>query len=143
MPNFRRGAASLSHPDPVGPTVYSKSAIGHLAFYRLFRGVDQNLAVQVVIFGGIMPGMFYFISVVGDIAALAIARGIDSLSAFSMAQRDALAMFQRIAAADPSKGLFGSTPLYSKMRTSGYFAAELKATVTAFPSAGDEAIFGA
>src|SRR5215470_9023577 len=43
-----------------------------LAFYRLFRGVDQNLAVQVVIFGGVMPALLYFISVVGDIAALAI-----------------------------------------------------------------------
>ena len=64
-----------------------------LAFYRLFRGVDQNLAVQVVIFGGIMPGLLYFISVVGDIAALAIARGIDFLSVFSKPQLDALAMF--------------------------------------------------
>jgi hypothetical protein len=34
-PNFRRGAASLAHPDPVGPTAYSKSAIGHAAFYHL------------------------------------------------------------------------------------------------------------
>jgi hypothetical protein len=30
-----RGNASISHPDPVGPTVYSKSAIGHAAFYSL------------------------------------------------------------------------------------------------------------
>jgi len=64
-----------------------------LAFYRLFRGVDQNLAVQVVIFGGIMPALLYFISVVGDIAALAITRGIDFLSVFSKPQLDALAMF--------------------------------------------------
>jgi hypothetical protein len=35
VPNFRRGAASLAHPDPVGLTAYSKSAIGHLAFYNL------------------------------------------------------------------------------------------------------------
>jgi hypothetical protein len=40
IPDFRRGAASLSHPDPVGPTVYSKSAIGHAAFYRLLRQLE-------------------------------------------------------------------------------------------------------
>lgn len=64
-----------------------------LAFYRLFRGVDQDLAVQVVIFGGIMPAVLNLVGVVGDIAALAIARGIDFLSVFSKPQLDALAMF--------------------------------------------------
>ena len=64
-----------------------------LAFYRLFRGVNQNLAVQVVIFGGVMPALLYFVGVVGDIGALAIARGIDFLSVFSKPQLDALAMF--------------------------------------------------
>lgn len=63
-----------------------------LAFYRLFRGVDQNMAVQVVIFGGVMPALLYFVGVVGDIGALAIARGIDFLSVFSKPQLDALAM---------------------------------------------------
>src|SRR5436309_4712719 len=28
-----------------------------LAFYRLFQGVDQSLAMQVVIFGGVMPAL--------------------------------------------------------------------------------------
>jgi hypothetical protein len=46
------------------------------------------------------------------------------------------------AAADPSRGFFGSTPLYSKMRMSGYLAAELKVTVTVFLPAVEEAIFG-
>jgi hypothetical protein len=55
--------------------------------------VDQNLAVQVVIFGGVMPALLYFVSVVGDIAALGIARGIDFLSVFSKPQLDALALF--------------------------------------------------
>jgi hypothetical protein len=63
-----------------------------LAFYRLFLGVDQNLAVQVVIFGGIMPALLYFVGVAGDIAALAIVRGKDFLSVFSKPQVDALAM---------------------------------------------------
>jgi uncharacterized protein DUF4386 len=64
-----------------------------LAFYRLFRGVDQNLAVQVVIFGGVMPALLNFVGVVGDIATLAIVRDINFLSVFSKAQLDALAMF--------------------------------------------------
>lgn len=64
-----------------------------LAFYRLFQGVDHNLAVQVVIFGGIMPGMFDLAGVVGDITALAIVRGVNFLTVFSKPQLDALAMF--------------------------------------------------
>jgi Domain of unknown function (DUF4386) len=63
-----------------------------LAFYRLFKGVDQNLAAQVVIFGGVMPATLYFVNVVSDAAALMVVRGGDSLSAFDKPQRDALAM---------------------------------------------------
>lgn len=63
-----------------------------LAFYRLFRGVDQTLAVLVVIFGGVMPGLLYFVGVVSDAAALMIVRGGNLLAAFDEAQRDALAM---------------------------------------------------
>src|SRR5882672_6068497 len=32
-----------------------------LAFYRLFKGVDRNLAVLVVIFGGVMPALIHFV----------------------------------------------------------------------------------
>ena len=64
-----------------------------LALYRLFRGVDQNLAVQVVIFGGVMPALLFFVGVVDDLAALSIARGIDFMSVFSKPQLDRLAMF--------------------------------------------------
>jgi len=46
VPNFRSGAASLSHPDPVGPTVYSKSAIGHLAFRRLLEEVGIPTSIS-------------------------------------------------------------------------------------------------
>lgn len=63
-----------------------------LAFYQLFQGVDKNLAVQVVIFGGIMPALLYFVGVAGDIAALEIVRGKEFLSVFSNPQRDALAV---------------------------------------------------
>src|SRR6202022_3446361 len=63
-----------------------------LAFYRLFKGVDQNLAVMVVIFGGVMPALIDFVGVVSDAGALMVARGADFLSDFEKPQRDALAM---------------------------------------------------
>jgi hypothetical protein len=63
-----------------------------LAFYRLFKGVDQNLAMLVVIFGGVMPALLFFVGVVSDAAALMVVRGGDFLSAFDKPQRDALAM---------------------------------------------------
>src|SRR5450432_2195545 len=63
-----------------------------MAFYRLFKAVDQNLAVLVVIFGGVMPALIYFVGVVSDSAALMVVRGGDFLSAFDKPQRDALAM---------------------------------------------------
>ncbi len=63
-----------------------------LAFYRLFKGVDQNLAVLVVILGGVMPALIDFVGVVHDAAALMLVRGADFLSAFDKPQRDALAM---------------------------------------------------
>jgi uncharacterized protein DUF4386 len=63
-----------------------------LALYRLFEGVDRNLAVLVVIFGGVMPATLYFVSVVADAGALMVVRGGDYLSVFDKPQRDALAM---------------------------------------------------
>jgi hypothetical protein len=63
-----------------------------LALYRLFVRVDRNLAVLVVIFGGVMPAVIYFVDVVSDFAALMVARGADFLSVFDKPQRDALAV---------------------------------------------------
>jgi hypothetical protein len=63
-----------------------------LAFYRLFKGVDQNFAVLVVILGGVMPALIDFVGVVSDLGALTVARGADFLPAFDKPQRDALAM---------------------------------------------------
>ncbi len=63
-----------------------------MAFYRLFKGVDQNLAVLVVIFGGVMPALINFVSVVSDAGALMVVRGAEFLSVFDKPQRDALAM---------------------------------------------------
>ena len=61
-----------------------------LAFYRLFKDVDQYLAVLVVILGGVMPAVIYFVNVVSDSGALMVVRGADFLSAFDKPQRDAL-----------------------------------------------------
>lgn len=63
-----------------------------MALYRLLRGVDQNLAILMVIFGAIMPALINIVGVVSDAAALMVVRGSDFLSAFDKPQRDALAM---------------------------------------------------
>jgi hypothetical protein len=63
-----------------------------LAFYRLFAGVDRNLAVLVVILGGVMPAVLYFVGVGCELAALRIVRGANFLSAFDKPQQDALAL---------------------------------------------------
>jgi Domain of unknown function (DUF4386) len=63
-----------------------------LAFYRLFREVDRNLAVLVVIFGGVMPALINFVGVVSDGGALTVVSGADFLSVFDKPQRDALAL---------------------------------------------------
>jgi len=63
-----------------------------LAFYRLFKGVDQHFAVLVVILGCVMPALLYFVNVVSDAAALMLVKGGDFLSSFDKPQRDALVM---------------------------------------------------
>src|SRR5207249_1481189 len=68
-----------------------------LAFYRLFKGVDQQLAVLLVIVGDVMPALINFVNVVSDAGALMVARGggaggADFLSVFDKLQRDALVM---------------------------------------------------
>lgn len=63
-----------------------------LALYRLFKGVDQNQAVLMVIVGGVLPSALYFFNVMNDAAALMLARGADFLAVFEKPQRDALAM---------------------------------------------------
>ncbi len=71
-----------------------------LAFYRLFKGVDQRLAVLLVIVGGVMPALINFVNVVSDAGALMVAQsgsaggggGANFLSVFDKPQRDALVM---------------------------------------------------
>jgi hypothetical protein len=63
-----------------------------VALYQLFVAVDRTLAVLVVIFGGVMPALIYFVGVVDDFGVLMVVRHADFLSVFDDAQRDALAM---------------------------------------------------
>jgi hypothetical protein len=61
-----------------------------LALYRLFAGVDRNLAAQVVIFGGVMPAVIYFVNVVNDAGALSLVSDGNFLWALGQVQRDAM-----------------------------------------------------
>jgi hypothetical protein len=62
-----------------------------LALYRLLKGVDQMLAVLMVILGSLMQVPLFFVNTVTDAAALLFARGFGYLSVFDKPQRDALA----------------------------------------------------
>jgi len=83
-----------------------------LALYRLLKGVDQNLAVLMVILGGLLPATIDFVNVLNDAAVLMLVRGADFLSVFEKPQRDALAMLflrlhrQEIVAAEILWGLW-------------------------------------
>jgi hypothetical protein len=60
-----------------------------LTLYRLFKQVDQSLAVQMVILGSLMPVPIFFINSVTDAAALLFARGDVLVSVFEKSQREA------------------------------------------------------
>jgi hypothetical protein len=61
------------------------------ALYRLLKGVDQALAVLMLILS-LMVTPISFVNIANDIAALLFARGADFLSVFDKAQREALVM---------------------------------------------------
>jgi hypothetical protein len=90
-----------------------------MAFYRLFAGVDRQLAALVVILGGVMPGLLFFTGAVFDLgaltAALTTAKSGDFLNVFDPTQRAALAM------------------LFVKLRSAQNTAAELLWGVWLFP----------
>jgi hypothetical protein len=83
-----------------------------LALYRLFKGVDQYLAVLVVILGGVLPSALDFVIALNDAAALIVVRGADFLSVFDKPQRDALTLLflrmhdQEVLAAEIFWGLW-------------------------------------
>jgi len=62
-----------------------------LALYRLFKGVNQGLAVLMVILGSLMVTPIFFVNTVNDAAALLFVRGGGYLSVFDKSQREALA----------------------------------------------------
>jgi hypothetical protein len=62
-----------------------------LALYRLFKGVNQGLAVLMVILGSLMVTPIFFVNTVNDAAALLFVRGGGYLSVFDKPQREALA----------------------------------------------------
>lgn len=82
---FRAGVAA----DLVGAVVLVLLA---LALFRLFRGVDTGLATQVVIFGGVMPALLYFVNVTSDLGVLMVMRGPEFLNVFDKPQRDAIVL---------------------------------------------------
>lgn len=83
-----------------------------LALYRLFKDVDRQQAVLMVVLGGILPAAIDFVVVLNDAAALILVRGADFLSAIDKPQRDALAMLflrlhgQQVLAAEILWGLW-------------------------------------
>jgi hypothetical protein len=62
-----------------------------LALYRLLKGVDQTLAVLMVILGSLMQVPLFFVNTMTDAAALLFTRGGGYLSVFNKPQNDAFA----------------------------------------------------
>lgn len=62
------------------------------AFYRLFKDVDRELSVWLVISGGIMPATLMLVNFVNSAGALTVAQNPGFLSAFDQPQRDALVL---------------------------------------------------
>jgi hypothetical protein len=44
FPEFRRGLVSMTKPDPIGPAIYSKSALGHAAVFDML----DNIGIPVL-----------------------------------------------------------------------------------------------
>lgn len=63
-----------------------------LALYRLLSPVNRWMAVVMVILGGLLPSVIYFLNTVNDAAALALIGGAPYLDVFDKSQRDALAL---------------------------------------------------
>lgn len=62
-----------------------------LALYRLLKDVDRDVAMLMVILGGLMQVPLFFVNAANDAAALLFVRGPEYLSVFDKPQRDALA----------------------------------------------------
>lgn len=64
-----------------------------LALYRLLSGVNRTAAVVMLITGGILPAVIYFLNIANDAAALMLIRGAPYLDVFDTPQREALGFF--------------------------------------------------
>ncbi len=60
-----------------------------LALYQLLERVDKNLAILMVILGGLLVTPLFFVNAVTDAGALYFATNADFLSVFDKAQHDA------------------------------------------------------
>lgn len=68
-----------------------------LALYRLFKPVNPSHAMQMLLFGVVIPVPIAFVSVIGELATLILASGAAFLSVFQKPQLDALAyLFLRL-----------------------------------------------
>ena len=64
-----------------------------LALYRLFRGIDEMLARQLVVLGALVSVPIMFLNVLNQVAALMLVSGQSFLTVFPPDQLDALAYF--------------------------------------------------
>lgn len=70
-----------------------------LALYRLFKAVNERLAVQLVILGAVVSVPIVFMNVLNEVAALILVSGAGFLSVFDTQHLDALAfLFLRLHA---------------------------------------------
>ncbi|HMF28899.1 MAG TPA: DUF4386 domain-containing protein [Candidatus Cybelea sp.] len=63
-----------------------------LALYQLLKDVDRIQAYLMLILGALLQVPLYYVNVVNRVAALVLVTNNDFVTAFSVAQRDALAM---------------------------------------------------
>src|SRR6185295_14726868 len=63
-----------------------------LALYRLFKGVNETHAKQLVVFGALLSVPIVFLNVLNEVAALLLASETKFLSVFDRPELDALAL---------------------------------------------------
>lgn len=63
-----------------------------LALYRLLKASGRTPALLMVVLGGVLPGVIYFLNTANDAAALKLIGGAPYLDVFDKAQREALAL---------------------------------------------------
>jgi hypothetical protein len=62
-----------------------------LVLYRLFKPVNDGLARQMLVLGALLPTPIFFVNLLNELAALALAGGANVFAAFGQPQLDALA----------------------------------------------------